>query len=393
MSGPYNLNEMGGGGGGGGGVPIGAFVYMPTTTPIEYYIGEQYYLRSGWVQTDPAKFDETTWRHTLGANWTFVTQVTTDYIVSPVDVESNGNTLILLTTVASANGNSMAKSTDNGLTWALMTAAAPNVEGSGFGWNGIEYGAGKWVIVGPRASIATSTDGTNWTLRPVSGLPAMTNIRAIKWNGSLFVAVGENAILTSPDGITWTMRSIPEYLPNTSFQSVDFGVNTWVVLGGIETCVTAPADGIQWTKRTIALSSPANCILWDSVTARFYALGNGRTLRSADGVAWETLRSGIAYSHLYGRQFARVGDHFCLATGSTILRSTDMVNFASLEPNATNVSRMNWCKKVRNNSVFAFGDTGASGNQVGVYKPSTAIYAGFNLTKNDNGMVAYVRIK
>ena len=71
-------------------------------------------------------------------------------------------------------------------------------------WNGALF-----VAVGARGAIVTSADSKTWTERP-SGV--MQDLLGVAWNGRTFVSVGEGAILTSPDGMHWQeprgMRSV-----------------------------------------------------------------------------------------------------------------------------------------------------------------------------------------
>ncbi|MGE0681937.1 MAG: WD40/YVTN/BNR-like repeat-containing protein [Candidatus Binatia bacterium] len=62
-------------------------------------------------------------------------------------------------------------------------------------WNGAVF-----VAVGVEGSIAISTGGIAWTEQPSH---ILQDLFGLAWNGSRFVAVGEGVILTSPDGRHW----------------------------------------------------------------------------------------------------------------------------------------------------------------------------------------------
>ena len=60
----------------------------------------------------------------------------------------------------------------------------------------------KFVAVGERGTILTSSDGTSWTSR-TSGIVSIS-IRGVSFGNSKFVVVGGGGtISTSTDGITW----------------------------------------------------------------------------------------------------------------------------------------------------------------------------------------------
>src|SRR6185295_5904991 len=62
-----------------------------------------------------------------------------------------------------------------------------------------------YVAVGDEATIARSTDGTNWTSRSLGTY----RLNGICHANGIFVAVGDSAlILTSTDGVTWIRREV-----------------------------------------------------------------------------------------------------------------------------------------------------------------------------------------
>lgn len=72
----------------------------------------------------------------------------------------------------------------------------------------IAYGNGRYVAVGTRTA-QTSTDGVQWTSTPIY----LADLQAVAFGDGMFVAVGpipnspKTAIATSKDGTTWTMRT------------------------------------------------------------------------------------------------------------------------------------------------------------------------------------------
>ena len=71
-----------------------------------------------------------------------------------------------------------------------------------YNWIDVTYGNGLFVAVASTGEVATSSNGSNWTLQTTIG-----TCTSIAYGAGLFVAVlstGTNRIRTSPDGITWT---------------------------------------------------------------------------------------------------------------------------------------------------------------------------------------------
>lgn len=177
----------------------------------------------------------------------------------------------------------------------------------------VAYGAGLWVAggydgdgrPGTKYALYTSPDGITWT--PCSSpMDDHGVVYGIAWNGSMFVAVGQDnqhakVIITSPDGINWTYRPSP-------FDSTDgnggfaYGVcwspalSLWVAVGyhpnpgnvnvSDRTIATSP-DGINWTDRPngFNLGQPVTAVAWNGTEFKAVAQ-DGRVGTSTDGVTW-----------------------------------------------------------------------------------------------------------
>ncbi|MCC7376450.1 MAG: hypothetical protein IT581_17455 [Verrucomicrobiales bacterium] len=90
-------------------------------------------------------------------------------------------------------------------TWHVRTPpTSPTQED----FNGIAYGAGRWVVVGGDGSILTSTDGVTW--EPQFNPAAPRGLQDVGYANGQFVAIGSRAddLLTSPDGVVWTRGSL-----------------------------------------------------------------------------------------------------------------------------------------------------------------------------------------
>jgi len=102
-------------------------------------------------------------------------------------------------------------------------------------WEAIAYGNGKYVAVGMYRHIATSTDGTTWTMQTIG-----SNLwNGIAYGNGKFVAVGlKGTIAVSTDGITWsTSTRTPAYnmkcllFANGKFVAGDSGKSVSLLTG------------------------------------------------------------------------------------------------------------------------------------------------------------------
>jgi hypothetical protein len=173
--------------------------------------------------------------------------------------------------------------------WAMNNLVVPN--GSAVNTTGVAFGNGVWVIIrggtiysqstttdfpavatytsrtspitaptvlafgnglfvaGGQNGIATSTDGTTWTLRSSAG-SADYSLGKIFFAGGLWFAVrntGSSNLYTSPDAITWTSRS-PVFTSSVLIAAA-FGNGNYVVMSNAGQLWSSP-DGVTWTSRT-----------------------------------------------------------------------------------------------------------------------------------------------
>ena len=163
---------------------------------------------------------------------------------------------------------------------------------------GIAFGNTRYVAVGGKVVnqtaqglIHTSTDLLTWSAQASN---SNNYLRGVVYGGQLFVAVGDYGnIVTSPDGITWTLRN-----SNTSeaLYAVTYGNSSFVAVGNMGTILTSP-DGITWTGQTSNTLFNLNAV--EFLGGQFVVVGNnGQILTSDTGASW-TLRSSSVANHLY----------------------------------------------------------------------------------------------
>ena len=102
--------------------------------------------------------------------------------------------------------------------------------------HGLAYGEGIWVAVGCHGVVVTSTDGEHWTPRE-SG--TTESLRAVAFGGGTFLAVGWNgSLLASRDVRDW--RSLPSCEVNLC--DVAYGCDHFVAVGQRNTILLVGQD-------------------------------------------------------------------------------------------------------------------------------------------------------
>jgi hypothetical protein len=365
--------------GGGGGVPIRSIAWFPHGTPDDVTIEGARYLKSGFIETDPAKFDAQIWGDTPGLLWTpFASAGIGGGTRRVMDIESNGagNILIAVCDAVAEQDPRLLRSIDGGSNWTVFSSF---VGLTGLGFSSVAYGASKFVIVGEQGKILTSPDGAAWTLR-ASNVTA--GLFSVTFNGSMFVAVGQGVILTSPDGISWLPRTVPAALSGVIITNAEFGNNTWMVADQSGTVATAPADGSVWTLRpTPDISSG---LFFDSETALFYAYGHRRAHSSADGLSWLviTTTDGPDNVSSVDTKMLKIGAYFYWVDSrfGALVRSKDLkaaspvyAAQATLTPNYP--ANPTWVKRLKNGKLLLSYYMGAS-NSLNLHQGNTAPFAG-----------------
>lgn len=157
--------------------------------------------------------------------------------------------------------------------WAMQNIGEINVYLSD-----LTYGNGKFVIIGDKGTILTSTDAISWTQQD-SG--TTIELQKIIFADNKFIILTKGGlILTSPDTIHWNKQTTE----SDNLFSITFGSGKFVATGSMGIILTS-TDGITWTKQV----SRTNYYLYKVVYAngQFITIGmRGTILTSPNGITW-----------------------------------------------------------------------------------------------------------
>ncbi|HVU24432.1 MAG TPA: hypothetical protein VHE13_09935 [Opitutus sp.] len=245
--------------------------------------------------------------------------------------------------IATAGGNRAIVSTD-GITWTTHFVVGDANTFTVY-YDGIAYGAGKFVLAGRDSNFNTgtfsSTDGEAWT----PGAAVADSNGGASWiafASDVFVMAGNGGLFSSPDGNTWTKRtsalpptrsSTPGSLGTENIGGVAAANGTLFVLGSYGS-ITTSTDGATWTRQSTGTAQDINGLVYDGT--RFVGVGTGGTvITSPDGTTWTaspTNRTG------WFGQLAYANGHYVTAGLSGGYYSTDLATWTYIS--GTNFNQM-----------------------------------------------------
>jgi photosystem II stability/assembly factor-like uncharacterized protein len=166
-------------------------------------------------------------------------------------------------------------STD-GLAWTRLANAALNGR---LGASPSRLVSVGWDLAGE--GIATSADGVTWSMTYTT--PAAESLQEVFWDGSQFIAPGENGtIVTSSDGTAWTKQS--SGVTHTLYGAASSPFRL-VAVGAGGTVLTSDDGGTTWSQQSSGTPYTLRSVAWTG--AEFVATGNnGTAVRSTDGLNW-----------------------------------------------------------------------------------------------------------
>lgn len=278
-----------------------------------------------------------------GISWTF-------HALAPSDLRSVNDTAWTGSQYVSVGDGGLIQSSPDLEHWTLESPT-----GRTKGLSKIISNGSMFVAVGGDA-VLTSVDAHSWKLTKCVGL----NGESITWTGSRFITVGkEGSISTSFDAKHWTTQTIaglPWFhdLISTGKQIVAVGAQEY----GSGMMIFTSVDGLTWKQEKLpdGLLGALYCVIWTGT--ELVAVGDDSTvLTSLDGHDWKMVHSDQSLPLLYGISFS--GKKF-VAVGVNISRpsaliSNDGVSWNSVSlPIVRNLYSVVWTGK----QFVAVGDMG-----------------------------------
>ena len=194
--------------------------------------------------------------------------------------------------------NTIARSTDNALTWSGVGLTLFTTSGYG-----VAFGDNKFVSVGlGGASIGYSTDnGLTWTA--VAGSTSIfTRGNTVIYANGIWMAGGQsgNCIATSPDGITWTPQTSANAFLSI-VNEISYNAGRWVASGSIagsaQDIIYSDNNGVSWSALNVPSITTGLGGSW--VGDRFLIGGGGSgatasLIQSPDGKYWTDVAGSLA---------------------------------------------------------------------------------------------------
>jgi hypothetical protein len=154
------------------------------------------------------------------------------------------------------------------------------------------YGAGRYVAISDFNSVNlfstrfSSVDGINWTSHggEFDDEDQRLGFNRVIYAGQKFVAVGrKGTIATSSDGIDWQVQSL---IVPVDLLDVSYGHAGYIAVGTNGTIVSSP-NGINWTEQNSGILSGIDGIAY--MSGVYITSGYHQILRSTNGIDWSVV--------------------------------------------------------------------------------------------------------
>jgi len=174
--------------------------------------------------------DGATLTSTDGLNWSAISSGTSNDLL---DVTFASNQFV-------AVGDKDILNSADGLTWRRVNST---------GGSQIEYGDGRYYVIGPFQTNLTSTDGISWTS---VASPARDNEYTVGFGNGTWVMIDIwQDVLISRDAVNWAERGTVDILRPAD---IDYGYGIFVMVGGNSTILSS-RNGLIWTERRRQVNS------------------------------------------------------------------------------------------------------------------------------------------
>jgi len=312
-----------------------------------------------------------------GITWTIITSFTT---------ASNWNSIIwasgLSLFIAVANSGTTTTqiaTSNNGTTWTLRTSPVANT------WTSVTYSSTLNLLVavsnsGTNNRIMTSPDGTTWTSRTS---PADNNWTSVVWASglALFIAVSNNGtnnrIMKSSNGTTWSLVDTTNL--NIDYNTIAYSSNlNLIVAGGISTGtysnnkIVTSVDSNTWILRDTNYDG-WNKILWIPSLNSYIGCASSsgfmkRIIKSSNGIDWTLFSTNIItdFNNYIIQDIIYISElNLFLAIGNTfIIRSSNAESWTSctLPSGTLNLRSIIWSSSL--NLLVAVGNSGTMSSRI-----------------------------
>jgi len=174
---------------------------------------------------------------------------------------TNGEVFVAAGYSPAINGTQFLSVSRDGRKWTIAKQT-----GNSF-LTGLGYGNGRFVAVGWRGEILTSTNGIEWS-RPAS--PTTKDLQAVAWAGARWVACGsEGTLIGSLDGVTWSAISAGVN-SNEWLAQISVAGETTLAMGSSGLLLRSNDGGMTWSRVvgapaanfTCAIKSPSGFVVW-----------------------------------------------------------------------------------------------------------------------------------
>ena len=195
----------------------------------------------------------------------------------------------MMIAICAGGANSVARSTDGGVSWSLGRIAGHTLSGNALITAAPELG--KWFIwsdTGGNKVFESTDSGANWSEVTLSG-PSLSFVHSFSWVAGLsqFVAGGDNEIWMSPNGAAWTQVAT---IVGSPFSVAYDPIGNILLLGAPARAYVHYSDdgGVTWSTKAVAGSGNPTGLIWSAAAGLFMACESAGTdvYTSPDGAVW-----------------------------------------------------------------------------------------------------------
>lgn len=221
-----------------------------------------------------------------------------------------------------------------------------NVGSSSF--SRVKWLNGRFIAVGEsgQGMISISTDGASWGMPKVNGYyPGGNPLFDVAYGDGLYLAMGENTDLFysetgAADNNAWKSYKLT---PSFAVNGLTFGNGVFVAVGPNTIRTITKNDVLAkkaWTERTLSGNPTLYSVAWNG--SIFVAVGKSSAIyTSADTVTWTKRNAPSAGKELRDVQWVPSHNCFYVAASDLIFKSSDGVNWTSIQPKNPDGTRMN----------------------------------------------------